>query len=276
MFSYVGGKYRQADWIIEQMVEHLDLNSVFNEYDRYVEVFGGAMWVYINGNVNVQDASYNDYNAQMSNLFSCCSKYEEFIPYLESNEAQNEERFNKFRDEIVEFINSDGKIEMPNFDMASKYVYLITQCFSGIVSEKVKFVDLKDKYRSKYYSFLDRLKKPAIQKKLEVLKIYNLSFDDFIPEVDNEKTLLYVDPPYYGTEDLYAFHNFTKDNHKKLADLLNSCKGAWVLSYYEFPEMHEWYPESKYIWVRKDYKKGSSAAKGKKQTVGTELLIIKK
>ena len=276
MFSYVGGKYRQADWIIFQMVDRLNLSPLYFEYDKYAEVFGGAMWVYINGDFYLQDVSYNDYNAQMSNLFSCCSKYEEFIPYLESNEAQNEERFNKFRDEIVEFINSDGKIEMPNFDMASKYVYLITQCFSGIVSEKVKFVDLKDKYESKYYSFLNRLKKPDIQKKLEVLKIYNLSFDDFIPEVDREKTLLYVDPPYYGTEDLYAFHNFTKDNHKKLADLLNSCKGAWVLSYYEFPEMHEWYPESKYEWVRKDYKKGSSAAKGKKQTVGTELLIIKK
>ena len=258
------------------MVDRLNLSPLYFEYDKYAEVFGGAMWVYINGDFYLQDVSYNDYNAQMSNLFSCCSKYEEFIPYLESNEAQNEERFNKFRDEIVEFINSDGKIEMPNFDMASKYVYLITQCFSGIVSEKVKFVDLKDKYESKYYSFLNRLKKPDIQKKLEVLKIYNLSFDDFIPEVDREKTLLYVDPPYYGTEDLYAFHNFTKDNHKKLADLLNSCKSSWVLSYYEFPEMHEWYPESKYEWVRKDYKKGSSAAKGKKQTVGTELLIIKK
>ena len=276
MFSYVGGKYRQADWIIFQMVDRLNLSPLYFEYDKYAEVFGGAMWVYINGDFYLQDVSYNDYNAQMSNLFSCCSKYEEFIPYLESNEAQIEEKFNAFRDEIVEFINSGDKIEMPNFDMASKYVYLITQCFSGIVSEKVKFVDLKDKYESKYYSFLNRLKKPDIQKKLEVLKIYNLSFDDFIPEVDNEKTLLYVDPPYYGTEDLYAFHNFTKDNHKKLADLLNSCKSSWVLSYYEFPEMHEWYPESKYEWVRKDYKKGSSAAKGKKQTVGTELLIIKK
>ena len=43
-----------------------------------------------------------------------------------------------------------------------------------------------------------------------------------------------------------------------------------------FKKMLSWYPESKYEWVRKDYKKGSSAAKGKKQTVGTELLIIKK
>jgi hypothetical protein len=39
--------------------------------------------------------------------------------------------------------------------------------------------------------------------------------------------------------------------------------------------MKEWYPESEYKWVRKDFKKASMASSGKKQTVGTELLIIK-
>jgi hypothetical protein len=40
--------------------------------------------------------------------------------------------------------------------------------------------------------------------------------------------------------------------------------------------MKEWYPEDKYEWVKKDYKKASMASSDKKQTVGTELLIIKK
>jgi hypothetical protein len=40
--------------------------------------------------------------------------------------------------------------------------------------------------------------------------------------------------------------------------------------------MKKWYPEDKNEWVKKDYKKASMASSDKKQTVGTELLIIKK
>ena len=114
------------------------------------------------------------------------------------------------------------------------------------------------------------------QKKLGKIKVVSQSFEDFIPSVDDTGSFLYVDPPYYGTENLYAFHNFTKEKHEELADMLNTCRSRWILSYYEFPEMKKWYPEDKYEWVKKDYKKASMASSDKKQTVGTELLIIKK
>ena len=35
MFAYVGGKYRQADWIINQMEQHLNLSPLYFEYDKY-------------------------------------------------------------------------------------------------------------------------------------------------------------------------------------------------------------------------------------------------
>jgi len=143
------------------------------------------------------------------------------------------------------------------------------------MSEKVKYVDLKGKYNSKYNSFTGRVKNPKVQKKLGKINVTSQSFEDFIPTIDDPKTFLYLDPPYYGTENLYAFHNFTKDKHKELADILNQCESSWILSYYEFPEMQEWYPWDKYVWFRKDFKKASMASSGKKQTVGTELLIIK-
>ena len=265
MFSYVGGKYRQAKWITSQ------INPITKSY---AEVFGGAMWVYINGNISPTEVCYNDYNSQMANLFACCNSYDEFIPILESIEAQNEKLFYQFKNDIVKFMKSKNIIEMPDFELASKYIYIITQCFSGIMSEKVKYIDLKGKYRSKYYAFLKRLKNFNIQRKLDKIKVYNMSFEEFIPLMDDD-VLLYLDPPYYGTENLYAFHNFTKNHHITLADILNKCKNKWILSYYEFPEMKEWYPQDKYIWMYKDFKKASMASKNKKQSIGTELLIIK-
>ena len=265
MFAYVGGKFRQAKWIGSQMAHT----------NKYAEVFGGAMWTYINGNISPKEVHYNDYNRFMVNLFACCREYDKFIPLLNNQEAQLNEVFNNYKDDILHVIHNDIPIDMPDFSLGAKYIYVITQCFSGIMSENVKFIDLKGKYRSKYYSFLDRLKKPAIQRKLEKIQTHNLSFDEFIPLVDSEDMTLYLDPPYYKTENLYAFHNFTIDHHEKLAEILNNVKSKWVLSYYEFPEMLEWYPQDKYKWVKKEYKKASMAAKGKKQTIGEELLVIK-
>jgi len=75
MFAYVGGKYRQAKWISKYLPKN---------FERYAEVFGGAMWTYINGNINVDDVHYNDFNSQMANLLYCCSEYDKFIPILDS------------------------------------------------------------------------------------------------------------------------------------------------------------------------------------------------
>ena len=274
MFAYVGGKSKQAKWISKYIPADIE---------RYAEVFGGAMWTYINGNINVDDVRYNDFNSQMANLLFCCSQYDTFIPILDARVSQSkeniivyDEEFYRCKEDVLKVIKSGNNIDMPDFELAAKYVYVITQCFSGIMSENVKYINLKGKYNSKYNSFRGRVKNLRVQNKLEKIKATSLTFEEFIPTVDGKKTLLYLDPPYYGTENLYAFHNFTKDKHKELADMLNQCESNWVLSYYEFPEMHEWYPKSKYKWIDKEYKKGSMAAKGKQQSVGTELLIIKK
>ncbi len=261
MISYIGGKYRQAKWIANYYPPIIK---------RYVEVFGGAMWVYINSDLIAEEVIYNDFNPFMANLFACCHEYKEFIPILEQNKAQDEKLFNKFKEEILNVKN----IKFPDFNIASKYVYIVTQCFSGIMSKNVKMVNLKGKYKSKYYSFLDRLKKSKIQQKLDKLQVFNLSYDEIIPKIDDENTYFYLDPPYYSTENLYAFHNFTINDHKNLAKILKNMKGKWVLSYYEFDDLHKWFPQNKYKWIKKDYKKASMASKGKKQSIGTELLVL--
>ena len=133
MFAYVGGKYRQAKWISEYLPK---------DFERYAEVFGGAMWTYINGNINVDDVHYNDFNSQMANLLYCCSEYDKFIPILESRDAQDEEEFYRCKEDVLEVINSGNNIDMPDFELAAEYAYIITQCFSGIMSEKVKYVNL--------------------------------------------------------------------------------------------------------------------------------------
>ena len=55
MSSYIGGKSRMAKWIGEYIPQN----------ETYVEVFGGAFWVYVNGNIDSKQIVYNDFNKYM-------------------------------------------------------------------------------------------------------------------------------------------------------------------------------------------------------------------
>ena len=64
MISYIGGKARMANWIMEYIPRDIE---------TYVEVFGGAYWVYVKSDVYTipKTIVYNDFNRYMVNLFEC-------------------------------------------------------------------------------------------------------------------------------------------------------------------------------------------------------------
>ena len=75
MISYIGGKMRMADWI----------SGFVPECETYVEVFGGAYWVYINSNIHERcdKPIYNDFSPYMTNLFRCASDPKVFAKYID-------------------------------------------------------------------------------------------------------------------------------------------------------------------------------------------------
>jgi DNA adenine methylase len=101
-----------------------------------------------------------------------------------------------------------------------------------------------------------------------------MDFADVITKYDSPTTYIYLDPPYYKTENYYSNHDFTRDDHERLAKTLQNIQGKFSLSYYDFPELHEWFPENTFRWERKEFAKAASAKKGVKQNMGEELLIL--
>ena len=75
MLSYIGGKARMADWI----------SGFVPECETYVEVFGGAYWVYVNSDIHerCEKAIYNDFNPYMTNLFRCASSPQTFSKFID-------------------------------------------------------------------------------------------------------------------------------------------------------------------------------------------------
>jgi DNA adenine methylase len=277
--SYIGGKKRMQSWIIP---------FIPNDIETYVESFSGMFWVYFGMNLenypNLKNVVYNDFNPLNYNLYKCIGNHKRLLEECEKLIVQKkdtfptdpicQEQFNEFQSELY---TSGFTINYPDYSVAAKYVYVLTQVFSGANPEKSKFIDLKGKYHSKFTSFKNKLKNEKWQKMFEKINfVENLDFEKVIQKYDGDKTYFYNDPPYYivGEGDYYSNHEFGREDHERLAKTLKSMKGKFSMSYYYFPQLEEWFPKDKYHWESKSFAKAASAKKGEKQSFGEELLIM--
>lgn len=275
--SYIGGKSKIGKWI----VPFYDKNM-----ETYVEVFGGMFWCYFNMNLkdfpNLKRVVYNDFNKLNFNLFECLKNPEELQKNLDSISVQQigvDNTPDEFRQKFIEYqkeLFSDSLIiTQPDYQIASKYAYVLTQVFSGSKPETSSFIDLKGKYRCKYLSFRDKLSKPDwIEHFLKITDVRNEDFQTVIEEYDSESTYIYLDPPYWKTENYYSNHDFNRNDHERLSKVLNNMEGKFSLSYYDFDLLHEWYPEDKFRWERKNFTKQAAAKKNTKQNSSEEILIL--
>lgn len=277
MISYIGGKSKIGKWIVPFYP---------TDMETYVEPFSGMFWCFFNMELekypNLKKVVYNDFNPLNYNLFQCVQNPSELQRVMDEIEVQQvgvidtsielKEKFNTFQSEIF---GEGFKVENRDYLTAAKYVYVLSQVFSGSKPETSSFIDLKGKYRSKYLAFRDKLSKPNwVDHFLKITDVENLDFQDVIEKYDSPSTYFYVDPPYWKTENYYSNHDFDRDDHERLAIALNNVQGKFSLSYYDFELLHDWFPETKNRWEKKEFAKAAAAKKGTKQNMGEELLIL--
>jgi len=300
MISYIGGKARIGKWIVPYIP---------NDIETYVEGFSGMFWVFFNMDLskypNLKTIVYNDYNRLNANLFRCSKHYdrlwEELSKYpcqqlgVEDTPSLYSEMFDRYQKEI--FSSELVLGEEPDFEIAAKYVYVLTQVFSGSKPESSKYTDYKGKYRCKVLIFMDKLKHPKYREHLDKITfIENKDFEDIVKKYDSPTTYFYMDPPYWKTENYYSNHIFNREDHARLASSLYNISGKFSLSYYEFDNLHLWFPSDdapqkkrgyyyregdsllfkpvSYRWERQTFKKAAAAKKDGSQNDGIELLIM--
>jgi site-specific DNA-adenine methylase len=231
---------------------------------------------------NLKRVVYNDFNPLNYNLFKCIQNPTELLNAINAIDCQKfgeevtppiyKEQFIRFQAEIF---GEGFSVEHGNYEVAAKYVYILTQVFSGSKPETSSFIDLKGKYKSKYLTFRDKLSKPDwVEHFLRITEVENMDFEDVIKKYDSPTTYIYLDPPYWKTENYYNNHDFDRNDHERLANALKDVKGKFSLSYYDFELLHTWFPEPKYRWEKKEFAKAAAAKKGKTQNMGEELLIM--
>ena len=145
MLSYIGGKSKIGKWINEYYPKDME---------TYVETFGGMFWCFFNMDLgkfpNLKRVVYNDFNPLNYNLFRCVQNPSELQRALDSIPVQQLGVFStdpifrtRFEDFQREIFSSGFTINYPDYLVAAKYVYVLTQVFSGSKPETSSFIDLK-------------------------------------------------------------------------------------------------------------------------------------
>ncbi len=207
--GWIGGKKALRQVIVDEFPNEVN--------KKYVEVFGGAGWVLFHKEEHKnQTEVYNDIDSKLVTLYRCLKYHQEELKKEFDFVIPSREMFNDFKEQV----NFNG---LTDIQRSVIYLYLI----------KASFGSKKDCFGSKPRSFDNMLRRfEEIHNRLKTVIIENKDFESLIKLHDSEETLFYLGPPYNGSENLYKNgHQFTKDDHIRLCELLKNIKGKFVLSY---------------------------------------------
>jgi len=107
----------------------------------------------------------------------------------------------------------------------------------------------------------------AVHQRLARVTIEQLDWPQFLHAYDHPQALFYLDPPYWGCEDIYGPNLFTRADFAHLAEALAQLKGRFLLSLNNHPEIHRLFAQ-----FRIDEERVTYTVAGKPKAV-VELVI---
>ncbi len=246
-FGWVGGKSKLAKHIIPLMPKH----------SRYVEVFGGGLSVFYAK--QKPKGKYvevvNDINEELVNLHRQIQKCPQTLSYYLNQMLISRVAFNAIK---------AGRYKPRNdIERAAYYFYLLTQSFGSKAQHFAMSAKGGRKPKNIYRDFF------VYAKRLKLVTIECMSFDELISKYDTPSTLFYLDPPYVGTEDYYSnTGGFGKNEHIKLLNILKSIQGKFILSYNDCEFVRDLYKDFSFKELQTTY-----ALNGKSRKDAKEVLI---
>lgn len=204
---WIGGKRLLRKTILQHFPE--------GKPSRYIEPFGGAGWVLFSKDNHAELEVYNDSNSQLVSLFRCAKYHtEELVKEIDSLCLNSRELFETFK----EYQNANGFTDIQKAAM----FYLIIRISYG--ADRRTFGCSKKNILDKT-EFLYKVKV-----RLKNVVIENRDFEKVIKNYDRPKALIYLDPPYHGTEKYYD-EAFNENDHVRLYNVLSTISGRFILSY---------------------------------------------
>lgn len=247
--SWVGGKNQLSKQIIALMPPH----------DCYCEVFGGAAWVLFKKTPSKVEI-FNDLNGELVNLYRVIKYHlEEFIKQFKYMLLSREE-FERFKKLPADTIT--------DIQRAVRYYYLVRL---GYGSKATDHVFALGATRPPCINLL-RLEENLSDAHLRLanVAVENQHFSKMLERFDHEKTLFYLDPPYYGCENYYGKGMFAREDFELLKNQLSNIKGKFILSVNNVPEIKETFKDFSIIETSARWSLG---LKAHDKNVSNEVII---
>lgn len=221
--SWIGGKKLLKKKIIEQFP---------GNFDRYIEVFGGAGWVLFDKEKHADMEVYNDVNGELVNLFRCVKYHPEAL-------QKELDWILMSREQFFDCVAQNSIRGMTDIQRAARFYCRIKMSFgTDLRSFGVRLKDMQ-----KTIAYLQE-----VSKRLKRVVIENVDFERLIKTYDRESALFYCDPPYYEAEKYYP-DRFQPEDHVRLREELSRIKGKFILSYNDCTEIRKLYEDYDLIEV---------------------------
>jgi DNA adenine methylase len=262
---WIGGKYYSAQRILRAFPSPQD-------YDVYVDLFGGAAHVLIQKPRYKHIEVYNDITNDLVNFWLYCRDHGQDLEIRCRSLPYARSLYYAYHKSLF-----DGTPLEP-LERAARWFYVLRSNFSGKFLTHVATgwsTGAKDEHHSAahaYHTALDLF--PLIQRRLQRVMIDNRDFAEVFKLYDRQRVLFYVDPPYIDCEQYYqtAAGTFTLADHQRLATLLNNASAYVALSYYPHHLLEDLYPSSKWRRVTWETVKHSQRTK-ETRDMATEMLL---
>lgn len=253
---YHGGKWKLANWIIQQFPPHV----------CYVEPFGGGASVLLRKPPSFIEV-YNDLNGGVVNFFRVLRENpDEFIRLIELTPYSRQE-----------FAEAQEPTDDPIEQARRFYVWAWQgRGRAGVVEPGGwRFMSRPTRGRTPVHDWINNQHLWGLVQRLRMVQIENSDALTVISRYDSPDALYYVDPPYVQSTRgarwgcaAYAYE-YSDDQHRELARLLHEVTGTVVLSGYPSALYDELYAD----WRRID-KPGQKDNAPQRDT--TECLWISK
>lgn len=209
----------------------------------YAEPFVGMGGIFLRRSARPRSEVINDRGRDIANLFRILQRhYPQFLDTL---------RFQlTTRSEFERLVQVDPDT-LTDLERAARFLYLQRTAFGGKVSGR-NFGVSRDRPGRFNLTTLEPMLED-LHSRLAGVVIECLDWADFIPRYDGPDTLFYLDPPYWGCEDVYGKAMFSRADFARMADVLARIRGRFILSLNDLPEVRQTFAAFRIDDVRTTY-----------------------
>lgn len=227
----------------------------------YAEPFVGMGGIFFRRRMRPRAEVINDFGRDVANLFRILQRhYPQFLEVL---------RFQLTTRAEFERLAETDPATLTDLERAARFLYLQRTAFGGKVSGRNFGVSIDRPARFNLTTLEPMLEE--VHSRLSGVVIECLDFEAFIRRYDSSGTLLYLDPPYWGSEGDYGKALFQRADFERLAGVLAGVKGRFVMSINDVPEVREVFSGFDLTEVETSYTVGSKAgSRGKR----AELVVM--